>query len=295
MPEIIGSLERHGHLREGSGGYGERVRGELLEVSAATIDRYLSPWKSGSTSGSALHSSGTEMRAALPRKGLREVVDSEPGYFIVEITDGPSLFDSDSTERPCRLMTFTDVEIGWVQTRAFRAGTPDAEMFAQSVAALPYIVTGVLFETSAQSSGIDAWAHDHRIEVHRLGSVGRRLRFSDAHRSDPADVVRASPPGPALEIVDTLWQALALRLNHFTPVKSPVTWKLTSDGERRRVYDSPMTPVSRLISSGILSTDQAEEMRTKSRLLDISELTATIDDASARLATLSDPPLRCAG
>ncbi|EPR76201.1 hypothetical protein ADILRU_1532 [Leifsonia rubra CMS 76R] len=43
MPALLDALERHGELVPGKVRYSPKGRGELLQMSAATIDRYLAP------------------------------------------------------------------------------------------------------------------------------------------------------------------------------------------------------------------------------------------------------------
>lgn len=59
-PLLLDSLQVHGTLVDGQGGYDQAVRAELLSVSAATIDRYLKTARAKDP----LHGIGTTKPAA---------------------------------------------------------------------------------------------------------------------------------------------------------------------------------------------------------------------------------------
>ena len=279
MSDCIDSLERHGHLREGRRGYSSSVRDELLDISAATIDRYLRSAKAGDHDESWLTGTGTGMRASLPRQRMRSLLEPEPGYFIVEL-----LMVTTPTGEECVTVTFTDVEIGWVHTKTFSPGMPVVDMLTDMVRAVPYIVTGILLAPPLPAEDIETWASESLIEFHSMSDLRQGSRVPDWTFSD-LDLPLGAPSdlGAAIERVNELWDALGDRLNFFMPVKNPVGWRRTPAGERRREYDRPDTPVSRLLNSGILCPDQTREMRETGRGLDIAALTARIEELKTTL------------
>ncbi|WP_181272971.1 hypothetical protein [Brevibacterium oceani] len=279
MSVCLDSLERHGHLREGRHGYSSSVRRELLDISAATIDRYLRGAKAGDHDDSWLTGTGAGMRSSLPRQRMRSLLEAEPGYFLVEMLTITTPSDED-----CITVTFTDVEIGWVCTRTFAPGTQVVDMLAQMVRAVPFIVTGVLLPSAVPDSAIETWAKDNLIEFHCMSDLRHGSRVPDRTFSG-LDLPLGTPHhlDPAIARVNKLWSALADRLNYFMPVKNPMGWRLTPAGERRREYDRPDTPVSRLIASGILCPEQTRELHEKSQGLDIAGLTARIEELKSTL------------
>lgn len=66
MPTQLDALERHGELVPGQGRYSQAVRGELLSMSAARIDRYLAPAKATD----ALRGVSTTKASALLRSSI---------------------------------------------------------------------------------------------------------------------------------------------------------------------------------------------------------------------------------
>ncbi len=51
------------------------------------------------------------------------------------------------------------------------------------------------------------------------------------------------------------------RLNYLTPTKKPITWGKDNAGRRKRIYDTPATPLDRLLRAGVLSPAQASELQ----------------------------------
>lgn len=292
MVDCLNSLERHGHLRNGSDGYSTSVRDELLDISAATIDRYLRAAKAVGHDDSWLTGTGTGMRASLPRQRMRALLEPEPGYFIVEL-----LTITTPTGADCATVTFTDVQIGWVRTMTFPPGTGILDMLATMVRAVPFIVTGILLAPPLPADDVEGWAKENLIEFHCMSDLRQGSRvpdwtFSGLGRACGAsndlgaagDFGAAVDLGVAIERANQLWVALGDRLNYFMPVKNPVGWRVTSDGERRREYDRPDSPVSRLVDSGILCPEQTRELDEKSCELDIAALTELIEGLKTTLS-----------
>ncbi len=63
-----------------------------------------------------------------------------------------------------------------------------------------------------------------------------------------------------LALLNELWPLVNDRLNYLTPTKKPIGWATTRVGRRTRVYDTPRTPLDRLIASGILTPAKEAEL-----------------------------------
>lgn len=62
----------------------------------------------------------------------------------------------------------------------------------------------------------------------------------------------------------------------FTPTRKPVGWSQDSAGRRKRLYDTPTTPLDRLLTSGTLSRPQIHELRQLRENTNPAELTRDI-------------------
>ncbi|MGH9044288.1 MAG: hypothetical protein ACRDVP_05545 [Acidimicrobiales bacterium] len=59
-----------------------------------------------------------------------------------------------------------------------------------------------------------------------------------------------------LELLNSMWRLVSLRLNFFTPTKKPVGYTTTRDGRKKRIYDTPATPWQRVKRAGVLDDDK---------------------------------------
>ncbi len=121
LPELVASLERHGHVV-----LTDTVRELLLEVSAATADRILRPLREGTSSRGGAHNASTSLlRHRVPVRTSSDWEDVEPGFAEVDCvvhgggrTEGPFL----------RSLTVTDVATGWTECIALSNGGQDAAL-----------------------------------------------------------------------------------------------------------------------------------------------------------------------
>ena len=90
-----------------------------------------------------------------------------------------------------------------------------------------------------------------------------------------------------LTLLNQLWPLVNDRMNYFTPTKKPVGWDTTKTGRRKRVYDTPRTPLDRLLAAGILSPAQETELRARREKLNPAELARGIQSIQDRLNGLA--------
>ncbi|RBP65449.1 hypothetical protein DFO66_10432 [Brevibacterium sanguinis] len=282
MRDCVTSLEAHGHLRPGVNGYSGEVREELFQISAATIDRYLSSEKADSTEDILLSGSGTGLRTSVPLQATKHLAEPEPGYFVAEYIDHDD--DEDAAPRR-RTLTLTDIRIGWVRTVSFEPDADPLAVLAEAVESIPYIVTGLLVSPELPQESIEAWAAERFVAVHPISSINHGIRMAERKRRtvDTLQSVIRCNPHVDVELANDIWDALGDRLNFFMPVKNPIGWRRTPSGVRRRVYDDPVTPIRRLLDSGILCPAQTREMEEYAASLDISELTTRIKNIKSFL------------
>ena len=116
----LDGLERHGELVDGFDRYSSAVRGELLAMSAASMDPHLKPAKAtdqirgvSTTKPSPLLRSSIKIRKA----GDEVEVEAEPGFF-----EGDTVAHCRPTLKGefARTLNSTDVHTGWVFTRTVR-------------------------------------------------------------------------------------------------------------------------------------------------------------------------------
>jgi len=107
LPILVGSMERHGHLH-----LDEEVRERLLSVSAATIDRLLSPVREKGGQRRRRGGASSAIRRQVPVRTFGDWKDPCPGFF-----EGDLVAHCGGSMAGSFVHTFllTDVASGWTE------------------------------------------------------------------------------------------------------------------------------------------------------------------------------------
>src|SRR5699024_7897075 len=90
-----------------------------------------------------------------------------------------------------------------------------------------------------------------------------------------------------LDLPGQLWRLVTLRLNFFTPTKKPVGYSTTSDGRKKRIYDTPATPWQRLQASRVLDEQQHWAVARRIEQVNPADLTRQINAIQMHLIDLA--------
>ena len=266
MPALLESLEAHGELVSGQRRYCPEVHGELLAMSAATIDRYLAAAKArGTLRGVSATKPGTLLRNSITIRKAGDEVESDPGFFEADTVAhcGPTLKGEFA-----RTVNLTDMITGWVFTTAIRnnARVHIIAALDQAVEAIPFPIAGLDCDNGSEFTNHDvvAWAGQREIFFTRSRAYRKNDQATIESKNNHLmrrygfhwryDTVEAST------LLNRLWPLVNNRFNHFTPTKKPTGWATTASGRRKRLYDAPRTPLERLLEAGVLSTGQADQL-----------------------------------
>ncbi|UQX09579.1 integrase catalytic domain-containing protein [Candidatus Mycobacterium methanotrophicum] len=285
----LDGLQRHDELAFGRDRYSPDVRAELLEMSAATIDRYLAPAKArDQISGVSTTTPSPLLRNSIKVRRAGDEVEDEPGFFEGDTVAhcGPTLKGEFA-----RTLNLTDVHTGWVFTRTVRnnANTHILGALKAGVHEIPYEVTGLDVDNGTEflNKAVIKWAAQMEIFFTRsrpykkndqatIESKNNHLvrRYGFYYRYD-TDEERA--------VLNRLWHLVNDRLNYLTPTIKPIGYGCSRDGQRRRLYDKPMTPLDRLLAAGVLSAAQKSELLTYRHSLNPAAIARQIADLQAAL------------
>lgn len=160
MPALLEALERHGELVEGKGRYWPGVRGELLQMSAATIDRYLGPARARDPlRGKSTTKPSPLLRSSISIRRAGDEVEEVPGFFEGDTVAhcGPTLKGEFA-----RTLNLTCMRTGWVFTRSMRnnAHVHVLAALGRAIEMIPFEVTGLDFDNGSEV---------HQPWRHRLG------------------------------------------------------------------------------------------------------------------------------
>ena len=161
----LDGLQRHDELAFGRDRYSPAVRAELLEMSAATIDRYLASAKArDQISGVSTTKPSPLLRNSVKVRKAGDEVEDEPGFFEGDTVAhcGPTLKGEFA-----RTLNLTDVHTGWVFTRTVRnnANTHILSALKAGVQEIPYEVTGLDFDNGTEflNKAVIKWAGEMEI------------------------------------------------------------------------------------------------------------------------------------
>lgn len=289
----LDGLQRHAELAFGRDRYSPAVRGELLEMSAATIDRYLAPAKAkDQISGVSTTKPSPLLRNSIKVRKAGDEVEDEPGFFEGDTVAhcGPTLKGEFA-----RTVNLTDVHIGWVFTRSVRnnANTHILGALKTGVHEIPYEVTGLDFDNGTEflNKAVIKWAAEMEIFFTRSRPYKKNDQATIESKNNHlvrkyAFYYRYDTPDEQA-VLNRLWRLVNDRLNYLTPTIKPIGYASSGDGRRRRLYDTPQTPFDRLLGSGVLSPAQQDELTTYRDSLNPAKIGREIADLQNRLLLLA--------
>ena len=88
-------------------------------------------------------------------------------------------------------------------------------------------------------------------------------------------------------VLNRLWTLVDARLNYLTPTKKPIGYGTDTGGRRTRIYDTPATPLDRLLAATVLAPAQAAELVAYRDALNPAGIGRQIADLQSVLLTLA--------
>jgi hypothetical protein len=265
LPELVPTLERHGHLV-----VTDEVRAQLLAISPATVDRLLRPLRQ--PHGLTTTKPGRLLKHLIPIRTFAEWTDVRPGFL-----EGDLVAHCGGSAEGAFLYTFTltDVATTWTECLPLLHRTQHGVVQALQRARglFPFPILGIDTDNGSEFINEDLMAYcageqitftrgrvgnknDACFVEQKNGSVVRQLvgydRFEGQH---------------AYRQLGELYRAVRLYVNFFQPSMKLITKKRT--GSRvRRTYGPAHTPFQRVLASGVLDTANQRRLNAVYRALD---------------------------
>ena len=288
LPDFMDSLEHHGHLKLDT-----ELRNKLLTVSAATIDRILSPVRREAGARAKRRRTCTSgVKGCVPVRTFADWHEPVPGYFEVDFVahNGGS-----STGSCVHSLVLTDIASGWTDCVALvvHEQTLLVEALGTVSTTLPIPLRGIDSDNDSvfMNDTVVEHCRTHQIEFTRSrayqkndqawieqknGAVVRR--FVGHHRLSGI---------LATQVLGRLYQVVRLYVNFFQP-----SFKLRAkarDGSKvHKSYHRPATPCERLLNSNHVGEEEKKRLREQKADLDPIQLLHTIRELQAALAALGD-------
>jgi len=232
------------------------------------------------------------LRSSIKVRKAGDEVEAQPGFFEGDTVAhcGPTLKGEFA-----RTVNLTDVRIGWVFTRTVRnnAHTHILGALTAAVTEIPFEVTGLDFDNGTEflNKAVIMWAGQREIFFTRsrpykkndqatIESKNNHLvrKYGFYYRYD-TDEERA--------VLNRLWRLVNDRLNYLTPTKKPIGFGTDRNGHRTRLYDTPATPLDRLLSAKVLSPTQEADLLAYRASLNPAAIGREIADLQAVLLKLA--------
>jgi hypothetical protein len=287
LPELVASLERHGELS-----LDQETRGLLLQMSAATIDRKLQPFRLQQGRGLSTTKPGTLLKQSIPVRTFADWDDAQAGFVEMDLVAhcGDSV-----AGQYLNTLTATDVTTAWTECLVLRQRsqlTVSAAM-DQLRRRLPFpllgadcdndgaFINGTLLRYFEQAQITFTRSrpykkNDQAFVEQKNGAVVRQLiGYRRYTSSDAADLLEA------------IYQDLHSYLNFFQPVLK-LTHKERRGARVFKKYDQAKTPHQRAMLSPDLSPVSKIRLQQAYRKANPAELRRRIDANIGRLRQLAE-------
>ena len=284
LPELVESLERHGHLT-----VPPEVKAALVQLKPTTIDRKLRPhrrqWKRPPFGGGS--ASPSAIKAQVPLRTFTEWSGVEPGSLQIDLV----LHCGDTTAGfYVTTLTAVDVASSWTERVAIWGKTQQAVTggLHRVRALMPIPIREVHSDNGSEflNDLLQPYCQKAGIRTTR----GRPYKKNDQAYVEQKNwtAVRAVvgyarySSRVAFKRLGELYELERLYRNFFQPVRKLVG-KEREGAKVRKRYDVAQTPYQRLLASGQLAAPQREQLARLHDLLDPVHLQQQIADAQRAL------------
>jgi hypothetical protein len=287
LPEMVAVLERHGELMLD----GETKR-LLLQMSAATIDRKLQPYRQQRGRGMSTTKPGTLLKHAIPVRTFADWDDVTPGFMEMDLV----AHCGETTEgQYLNTLTATDIATGWTECFLLRHRSQLAVAAAMDALRqrLPFPLLGI-------DSDNDSVFINGTLKRYCEGNEITFTRSRPWKKNDQAwveqkngAVVRSNigyrryTSPEAARLLETIHAELHDYVNFFQPVQKLVEKR--RDGARiYKRYDVACTPHQRAMIADTVNTFCKARLRRDFRQLNPAQLRRRLDDNLRRLWLLPE-------
>ena len=290
VPIMIEAMERHGHLQ-----LAPEVRGGLLAMSAATMDRALCDIRGqarGRTRRRAAPSAA--VRRSVPVRTFSDWGDPAPGFFEADLVahSGPK-----TTGSFVQTLTLTDIATGWTECAPLlvREQRLLTEVLSEVRKRLPFPLLG--FDTDNDSVFMNETVRDYCEAAGIAFTRCRPYRKNDqawVEQKNGAVVRRIVGyrrfEGPkAAAALAELYVSVRLFQNFFQP-SFKLAEKTREGAKVRKRYYPPATPYQRLMADPRASQEVKRQVEIQRTKLDPVRLLSDIRAVQQRLVEIADAP-----
>jgi hypothetical protein len=286
IPDLVGAMEKYGHLK-----LDPEIRQKVLAVSAATIDRMLTPVRKGAGMRRRRHSA-KKVSKEIPIKTFSDWDDPAPGFLEIDfvVHGGGSM-----AGEYLHSLVATDVCSGWTEA---------VPLLAREQSLVIEGLDRIRDQLPVPTRGIDA-DNDGAFINDTLASYCRQAGISFTrsrphHKNDQAWIEQKNGAvirrmvgherfsgivaGQALA---QLLRAVRLYVNFFQP-SFKLRERVRVGSKVKKTYHPPATPCARLLAHIDVKENIKELLQAQRERLDPVELLHRIRQGQSALAALSN-------
>jgi hypothetical protein len=259
LPEMLSTLERTGHLV-----LEQKVRDQLLELSASTADRLLKPAKQRLGRSRSYTRKGHWLRSEIAVQTFSDWSDKRTGFFEADLVS----HNGGNPRGQClHTLTITDIATGWTELLALRGKTELAVLDGLRIAMrkLPMPLLGLDTDNGGEfinhslaqfcrRQGItftrsrEYKKNDQAHVEEKNGSIVRRLIGHNRYDTDEAH-----------ETMVSFYRLSRLYINFFQP-SLKLESKVKLGSKTKKKYDRAKTPARRFLE---LSSDPESKLKVE--------------------------------
>lgn len=288
LPELVQVLRRCGESQLTG-----KTETQLCQMSAATIDRVLRPWKQkGGRHSLSTTRPGRVLRNAIPIRTFADWQENSPGFIEVDLV---AHCGESSEGFYLNTLMAVDIATGWSEFNGVwgkgqqRVGTAVHHVRQR----LPFPLLGLDSDNGSEfiNQDLAGWCRREGITFTRSrpykkndncyveqknGSIVRRVIGRDRYSSKTA-----------LALLNRIYYLLRLYVNFFQPSMKLLS-KTRHGAKVKKLYDSAQTPYQRVLKSKILPESKKAELHTTYSHLNPVKLLKQINDNLESLWRLRD-------
>ena len=291
LPDLIFAMERFDHFQ-----ISDSVRGHLLSISAATVDRLLQPFRTRpSGKGLSTTHAGSLFKHQIPVRTFADWDNLVPGFFEADLVAHCGRYNVGSY---LNSLVLTDIASGWTECMALLMRDQElvVEAFKLANDRLPIRILGLDTDNGSEfiNHTLLNYCRDQEITFTRCrpykkndqcyveqknGSIVRRLIGYDRYSGMDA-----------FRMLAELYTKLRWYINYFQPSMKLVAAQ-RSGAKVSKQYDAAQTPCQRLLNSNRVEDPVKARLRTEYARLDPVQLLAEIERLRDSLWLLAQPYL----
>jgi hypothetical protein len=259
LPQLVDALERHGHLV-----LTDEVRGQLMAISPATVDRILRPLRqTDNPRGHTTTKAGGLLKHQVPVRTFADWEEQRPGFMEADLvahcgTSPHGVF--------LNTLVLTDIATGWTECvpLLYRCQEEVLLGLGRARRLLPFALLGLDTDNGSEFLNAQLLAYCRQEEI--TFTRGRAYKKNDqCHVEQKNGTVVRQLVGydryegqRAYRQLAELYRAVRLYINFFQP-SMKLIWKERTGAKVAKKYDDAQTPYQRLLAAGVLG--EAERQR----------------------------------